>query len=631
MPAPHSYITLTLPHSIFRIAGSANPYTDLYNLYDYAIGGIPFLAEISPDQPLIRATANYKKDQFDNADEPGEQSLIGWWLRSQSSWHLGTGIINSDVRLDESAQFRFADAEGVDPWTPGQVTLLKTTELLEGGGSSVLSLGFTSGGTDYVLFASDTTLSRVAGDGTATSITWGGAGTILSITSDGQNWYAASTDGIYWGTLAGTTGTKLYTTSATTSVVRWVKGRLIGSVNNSIYELVPVGSPPLSLPTATYTHPSSSFAWTDICDGPAAIYASGYLGADSIILKMALSSVGAVPALTAATVAAELPRGENAHSLYNYVGAFLFIGTSSGVRVAIITTDGGLEYGPLISTPSAVMDFVGQGDFVWAGYSSGFADDNSGVMRISLKDQLPNGRYPYAKDLNVHATGDVMGVTTLGASGRIVIAVSGAGLYVEHETDLEESGYLLTGRIRYNYAGPKLFKRYNVKATLNGPIAIASVDTEGNEVSLTSIDSDNQGDEDLAINFPSGPQEHISLKFTLGRDPDDETSSPVFRAYQIKALPGGPRPRQYVIPLRCYDQETSRTGARSGYDGFAISRLTDMESLDSAGDVVLFEDLRRGTAVSVVIDQIEFRQKVPPQANAETWGGTLTVSLRTVA
>lgn len=633
MPAPHSYLTLTLPHPLFRLASSANPYSDLYNVYDYAIGGLPFLSDVSPDNPMLRSTAAYKKDQFDNADEPGEQTLIGWWLRSQSSWHLGTGIVNSDVRLDETAQFRFADAEGVDPWTPGQMTLLKTTELLEAGGSAVHCLGFTSGGTDYVLFSSNTSLAKVDSAGTATSITWGGAGTILSIASDGQNWYAASADGIYTGALSGTSGSKLWTTTATTSVVRWAKGRLMASVDNKLYELIPGGgAPPHALPgTPVYTHPATSFVWTDIADGPEAIYAIGYFGTESFILKMSLNTSGAVPTLTSATVAAELPRGEVGHAIYNYLGSYLFIGTSKGARVAIISTDGALQYGPLIETPDAVRDFVGQGDFVWAGYSDGFSDDTSGLIRISLKDQLPNGRFPYAKDLNFHVTGDVMGVSTLGSSGRIVAAVASSGLYVEHSTNYEADGYFLTGRVRYNYTGPKLFKQYNIRASLAGPVAVASVDADGDEVTLASIDSNSQQEEDLPINFPTGPQEFLSFKFTLSRNPDSASSSPVFRGYQIKALPGGPRPRQFIIPLKCYDEELSNTGVRTGYAGFAIERLELMEALDSAGDVVLFEDLKRGTADSVVIDQIEFRQKVPPQPNAETWGGVLTVSLRTVA
>jgi len=60
--------------------------------YDIVIDDLPFIANVSNQNPYRRETAQYRKDQFDNSVEPGEQSLTGWWLRSQTSWHNGAGI-----------------------------------------------------------------------------------------------------------------------------------------------------------------------------------------------------------------------------------------------------------------------------------------------------------------------------------------------------------------------------------------------------------------------------------------------------------------------------------------------------------------------------------------------------------
>ena len=60
--------------------------------YDFAIGGVPFLAAINDQHPYERATAPFRKNQFDSLRDPGEQSLTTWWLRSQSSFHTGEGI-----------------------------------------------------------------------------------------------------------------------------------------------------------------------------------------------------------------------------------------------------------------------------------------------------------------------------------------------------------------------------------------------------------------------------------------------------------------------------------------------------------------------------------------------------------
>jgi hypothetical protein len=96
--------------------------------YDVAVGGQPFFYAINDARPYIRQTAPYKKDQFDNGAEPGEQSLTGWWIRSQSSFHNGSGIRFYDPSAGETVAHRFTDSKGVDVWTKGQVTLLKDTE-----------------------------------------------------------------------------------------------------------------------------------------------------------------------------------------------------------------------------------------------------------------------------------------------------------------------------------------------------------------------------------------------------------------------------------------------------------------------------------------------------------------------
>jgi hypothetical protein len=99
--------------------------------YDVAIGGLPFIYAINDSRPYIRQTAPFRKDQFDNQTEPGEQSLTGWWIRSQSSFHGGTGITYFDPQTsDEFGHYRFADSQGVNVWEDGEVTLLKSVDNL---------------------------------------------------------------------------------------------------------------------------------------------------------------------------------------------------------------------------------------------------------------------------------------------------------------------------------------------------------------------------------------------------------------------------------------------------------------------------------------------------------------------
>ena len=45
--------------------------------YDIAVGGMPFISAISDKDAATRQTAPFRKDQFDNGNEPGQQSLTG--------------------------------------------------------------------------------------------------------------------------------------------------------------------------------------------------------------------------------------------------------------------------------------------------------------------------------------------------------------------------------------------------------------------------------------------------------------------------------------------------------------------------------------------------------------------------
>lgn len=105
--------------------GLSGFWTNNSHNYDIAIGGLPFFMVPTDANPYQRETAPYRKDQFDSSKEPGEQSLTGWWIRSQSSFHAGTGINFYDPSSGEDTTYRVNDSQGVNVWTKGQVNLLK--------------------------------------------------------------------------------------------------------------------------------------------------------------------------------------------------------------------------------------------------------------------------------------------------------------------------------------------------------------------------------------------------------------------------------------------------------------------------------------------------------------------------
>jgi len=117
-------ITDNIPLNIGN-PGTSGFWTNNAEDYDVAIGGEPFFMAPTDQNPYQRETAPYRKEQFDNGAEPGEQSLTGWWIRSQSSFHNGNGIKFYDPSSGEASKYRFADSQGVNVWTKGEVSLLK--------------------------------------------------------------------------------------------------------------------------------------------------------------------------------------------------------------------------------------------------------------------------------------------------------------------------------------------------------------------------------------------------------------------------------------------------------------------------------------------------------------------------
>ena len=172
--------------------GTGNIWQNTGIHYDLAVDGMPFISAISDERPYIRQTAPFRKEQFDNSAEPGEQSLTGWWLRSQSSFHYGAGIKFYEPAQDESLKWQFNKSKGVDIWTKGQVTLLNDTTQVSTSSvsTSATQIVTANDGTNNIFLISDgSALKKVSISGDTSTVTTytqtGTASTIYSIATDG--------------------------------------------------------------------------------------------------------------------------------------------------------------------------------------------------------------------------------------------------------------------------------------------------------------------------------------------------------------------------------------------------------------------------------------------------------------
>ena len=388
--------------------------------YDTAIGGMPFIYAISDSRPYIRQTAPYRKEQFDNQTEPGEQSLTGWWIRSQSSFHDGTGIEFYDPAIiPGEGTFRFKDSRGVNVWEQGEVTLLNnttsthyTTGAVKASGKpfqQVRSIQWNN--TDGVLLHDEYDVDKIAADGTLTHFIDYVSGSdypVYAICDDGINayWVTNVLDAgtprlrVYKKALTGTSSTTASlvlsdnSTTVSEGVMEYVKDRIVMAVNNKIYEFAPTAS---SLPSPVYTHADTDIVFTDITASGTAIYVSAFSGVQSMIFKFTLSTTtGSMPTLTSAITAAEMPIGEKIYAVRYYLG-YMLIGTSKGIRAAIVDGNGSITYGPLIvETTQPCYDFSFRDKYAWC--ATGVAGE-AGVIRIDLGNDLSTLRFAYANDL----------------------------------------------------------------------------------------------------------------------------------------------------------------------------------------------------------------------------------------
>ena len=122
-----SDITEAIPLALSNPAGSQS-YAGTTVAYDVAFGGLPFFLNTSDENAYRRVTAQYRKQQIDMSREPGEQTITGWWLRSQSTFHLGQGVKFFEPAQDETLRYQYTYSKGLDVWTKGQATLLKDVD-----------------------------------------------------------------------------------------------------------------------------------------------------------------------------------------------------------------------------------------------------------------------------------------------------------------------------------------------------------------------------------------------------------------------------------------------------------------------------------------------------------------------
>jgi hypothetical protein len=629
-------ITEGLPYVLSNPAGSTT-YTPTGPAYEVAFSALPFFLANSDEQPYRRQTAQYRKQQIDQTREAGEQTLTGWWVRSQSSFHLGAGIKFFEPQQEESLRFQFTESKGVDVFTRGQTTLLNDTDSFYAGAAAAQLIGVNDGTDDCILVTDGTALKKITSAGVSSTYTQAGTpATIFSLTTNGKEYFFINETHVHRGNISGTTSdTEIYdATSTTRATIRYVKQRLIAAIGSSIYELDPNNASG-ALPGVFFTHPNTSWVWSSISEGPSAIYISGYdpNGTSSSVFKIGLDTANAnalgFPELLTPTVVIDMPQGERINDFDVYLGAYAVLATNLGFRVGISDATGDIQYGPLLFKDSPCNAIAFRDSYA---YIATLVDGAAGLVRVDLSTTvLANSLFfPWAWDLIATGTTTTASqVAFFGNSDRAAFT-NGDNTWAESTTSLVASGYLRTGFIRYNTLETKIYKLMQARIdTTDGGITIQSIDSVDTEYPI-GVFAQGATVPEINVNYPTTAQEYLGFKFTFTRSSTDVTKGPLFTGYQLKSLPAVPRQRLIQYPVFCYDHESDKFGNEVGYENSAYERMSQLEAIENVGDTIRVQDFRTGESYLGIIEEMDFINRTPSDKRFTGYGGLLLVTIRSL-
>jgi hypothetical protein len=589
---------------------------------DVSIDGREYYVDTQRENDFWHRTIPPLRQQSDTSGEPSENSLNpeGAWLRGQGTWHRGAGQADQDGT--DSIPGRFFRSIGVDPWTKGELRLghglHRTVDHLGATGVSTRGLIYTDGYVwQMVNTASDDRLVRISiADWSTTTITTGaslGVGLSTLLATDGNVVWALFDDKLV--RVQAGTATTVCTLTAQLRGIAYSNGRLLGHGDNEIYDLTALSYSTGTLPAATWTGPTGILI-NSIADGRGWTYVGDYRGA---IYKMQVKSDGT--GLDVPIVAGSLPLGENALSMFGYLG-FLFVGGNYGFRLGTTDSNGDITFGSAVDLGRPALTWSAFGRFVWVSADQLLRDDpaRTGTIRIDLS--VINEASPaYASDFSLTTTTAdgysdgymlTFPATSNGPTFRVAFAVEGR-LYVSDGATRPDIAWLETGKITYGLTEQK--RVVGVSASVASGELTAKVQAIGGSyVTATPTLTPSVARADVTAAGAS-----LRLRLEL-----DHTETTVVDQVSLRALPAVPAVDMISVPVLLYDN--IRVAYGDTWSGMVpATELAALYALRDAGALVSYVELGRTQQVQVVgVDWWPDR----PNDTRTTWGGTAVVTMK---
>ena len=615
--------------------------------YDFQVNDLKFRSAITKESPYQRGTAPFRKEQFDSSPTVGDQSLTGWWTRGQLSFHKGAGLDYYEILDGESVLNRFHSSEGVNVFTPGEVTLSdKITQLINPAftSSRIITQALPGRTSNAYLDTYDTELTRVSTfNGATTDYTpVDPAHSFGCLAKSPTHLFVRSYSPEYIEKFSLSTSAsegRIYSHSQFIDKMWYAKDRLwILDRDKKLFAVTtkPTGALPVALSTPIFTLPGEEIfgegAKSSLTEIGAGVLLSHY---SENIYFVGLASDGSVPTLTAPVVAATLPQGEFVRQLRYYLG-HVVIATTKGVRIGAVSDTGAVVYGPLLIREMTSADLC-----------QSIGASNQSVSVVGLCRTLDGSSY-YNAAFEIDLT-EPMADNPLVFPWRRIYTIDNTGggahhgavelgtrhsfwhdqtLYYAEGSFVQASGWIRTAYHRFGTLDPKSFKKVIVRGRGTGTIAVYSIDSNNTETLLGQMDcADGVGTFSIT---GAESVERIALKFVLTATAatPSPTNTPRLLGYQIKAMPVPERQRLLRWPLLITDQKYLRRGERVGKKGQAYTDIKALEALESSNAVVTFTDHRTGETGTAYIDSVEMVSTTPATPTDNGFGGLAMLSLR---
>lgn len=603
-------------------------------MWDVFVGPLPFLVANGDDRPYLRESVPARRERFDQARDPGDNSLdSNLWPRAFSSWHLGAGQEMAEPLETDAdiARFRYWMSGGVNPWEAGSLSLLPETAQRDTGARHCLGVA----GVGVIVSTNSAGVRKYPTSGSSTQLS---TATVTKITASGTRWFGINATHLEYGDLSGATGTGNVSKTGLTAL-HWGLDRLWLGVGDELYEET-VQPPVITTPHHTF----NSGTIVDIDTSGGGVYVM-LNAAQTYIYVVTTKDDGT---LNAPRQVAVLPRGETGNFLYGYLDRYLVIGTDKGVRIADCGDPASLPVGPLVvEIAGGVVDAVGDENYVWftAGTTGVVPDIDAtavpGLYRMDLSRQVSSvaaygdtaaAQYAHAADMYASTTGEAYSVTTYDGYIYFVAGDSATNspLWQEQDT-LVDQGWLETGKVSFSTTEKKTW--VDVKAeVLGGGYFSVELNNGTGYSDLTSIEINvpysGSNNIDVVLNEAS---QWMSMRLRMiGTGTGLPAESPTMESMTLRAIPSPKRTRYIQIPLMAFDYQQDRNNAPVGYEGFGFDRVRDLEELERYGGLVTVLDNRTNEKVRCQIEKVDFSGKTPPSRTHVNWGGIVTVTLLVV-